>query len=158
MYKRKRFDESWLTQVARDNLKQALQDSVLVILQDLSMWMNLKYAYIISRDGLKLTETIGPEGELGESETYSPDVFFNLAKIMGEYLTGFENETLTHVTVELEDELLFIGATEELFLIASFEGHVARGYMSMKLDKRVSHLKNMLRLHSEKTYYARNKT
>ena len=155
MFKRKRIDESWLTQEAKESLNPALQERILVILHDLSMWMDLKYAYLIGSDGAKLTQTIGTGGKLVDSATYPEEVFYNFIAVVEEYLTKIKLEPLTHITIELEDELLFIGATKELFLVAAFEGNVARGYMSMKLAKRVSHLKRILELQKQRVYDVR---
>ena len=152
MFKRKRIDESWLTQEAKETLNPALQDRILVILHDLSMWMDLNYAYLIGNDGTKLTQTIGTGGKLVEKATYPEEVFYNFIAVVEEYLTKIKLEPLTHITVELEDELLFVGATKEIFLVAAFKGHVARGYMSMKLAKRVSHLKRILQMQKQRVH------
>lgn len=146
-----------MTPEAKETLNPALQERVLVILHDLSMWLDLKYAYIIGSDGTKLTKTIGSGGKLMETATtYPEEVFYNFIAVVEEYLIKIKLEPLTHITIELENELLFVGATKEMFLVAAFEGHVARGYMSMKLAKRVSHLKRILQMQKQRVYDVRS--
>ena len=142
-----------MTPDAKEMLNPALQERVLVILHDLSMWLDLKYAYIIGSEGTKYTKTVGTGGKLITTETtYPEEVFYNFIAVVEEYLTKIKLEPLTHITIELENELLFVGATKEMFLVAAFQGHVARGYMSMKLAKRVSHLKRILQMQKQRIY------
>ena len=138
-------EEGLLTPKARELLDSTWQESVEVVLEDMSTWPDLHYAYAVGRDGLKLTYSIGPNGELVSEGTYNPDLYYNLATTVEEYLTGIGHPAPAHVTVELEKELLFVASCGELFLVASFGKDVERGYMSMKLAKRVAHLRNLYR-------------
>jgi len=139
-------EDSWLTPKAMDLLDPTLQEGVIAILEDMAWWPHLKYAYVIGKDGLKLTYSIGQMGELVSEESYRPSLFYNLATTVEEYLANIDHPAPAHVTVELAGELLFVASTGELFLVASFESDVERGYMSMKLAKRIAHLCTLHRM------------
>ncbi len=146
-------DESWLTQDAIESLDQVWRDRVIVILQDLANLPHLRYAYVIAKSsGMRLTKMVGPDS--GNDEKYNKYMmFFHLARIVEEYMVHLERPAPAHVQLELEDEMLFVGSAGELVLVAAFDGNVARGYMSMKLTKRISHLRTLFRTREKGALY-----
>ncbi len=137
--------ENWLTQEGSEGLDQAWRDRVVVILQDLVNLPHLKFAYVISGEGVRLTKFLGQGGEELESMEHDHKAYFHLADVVEEYLKNLGIDAPAHVTVEMEEDMLFVGSAGQLILVAAFEGNVARGYMSMKLTKRISHLRTLFR-------------
>lgn len=140
--------EFWLTKEAQDVLSHAWQERLLVIIEDLAGWPHLNYAFAISKDCVQLTHPIGPGGDVVNEKAYSTDVFHHLAMTVEDYLVNIEHPAPAYVTIELEGELLFVASTGTVYLVASFEGIVERGYMSMKLKKRIAHLRNIAAQHT----------
>ena len=110
------------------------------------MLPHIRYAYAIGQSGSRLTNAIGPDGELIKDEDSNPQMFYHLTKIVEEYLENINQPAPAHVTVELEDEMLFVGSTGALILVASFDGSAARGFVGMKLTKRISHLRGIYKM------------
>ena len=142
---KKRLDESWLTEEAKRTLEPEWRYRVLLILQDIATWSQLNYAYGIGLDGARFTHTIGPGEARVNQGTYSTVTFFFLAGIVEEFLANIEYPAPAQVTIELEDEILYLASCGELYLVASFFSGVPKGYMVMKLTKRISHLRNLWR-------------
>lgn len=138
-----KLDSSWLTDEAKRNLNSAWQERVLLVLKDMSNWPQLRYALAVGLDGSKLTGVIGPDGKEAQVKTYPPLLLFYMAGTVEEYLADIDHSAPAHVTIELEDEVLFIGSTGEFYLVASLDADVHRGYMSMKLSKRIKHLRSL---------------
>ncbi|MFC2150400.1 hypothetical protein ACFLQV_02735 [Calditrichota bacterium] len=136
-------DERWLTSEALDLMSHQWHERILVIMEDLSKWTHLRYAFAIGRDGIQLTHPIGPKGTILDEKAYSHEIFHHLALTVEEYLVNIEHPAPAYVTIELEHELLFVASTGAVYLVASFEDVVERGYMSMKLKKRIAHLRNV---------------
>ncbi|MDP8228968.1 MAG: hypothetical protein P9M15_05895 [Candidatus Electryoneaceae bacterium] len=135
----------WLTKLAMEELGEVWQDRVVVLLRDLSQLPHLRYAYIVSKDGNKLTETIGPGEKIVEGNDLNPKMFSDLARYIEEYFINIEHPAPAQLISEFGDDLLFIGSTGEVILVAFFDGEAPRGYMSMKLSKRMMHLRKLYR-------------
>jgi len=143
--KKKSLIDLWLTPEGGETLDEFWSERVVNILQDLSDLPHLNYAYAIGADGVRLSRTIGPGRREVTNDDSDPRMFFNLARIVEEYLGRIDHPSPAHVTVELEDEMLFVGSTGALILIAAFDGRALRGFVGMKLTKRISHLRSMFR-------------
>lgn len=137
--------DAWFEEAAWDELDEFWRERVFNILQDLAELPHLKYAYAVGEGGSRLTKMIGPDSEIIDNEESDPIMYYHLAKTVEEYLDHIEQPAAAHVTIELEDEMLFVGSTGALILVASFDGDAARGYVGMKLTKRISHLRNIFR-------------
>ena len=142
MPKRKR-DESWLTSEAKQAFKPEWQDRVLKILQDISTLPHLKFTCVIGKDGSRFTRSVSPNASHAIDESYSTLSYSKFANIIDEYVNNLGYSSSSQVTIELEDEILVIAPCGELYLIASFFHGIPRGYMSMKLTKRISHMRSM---------------
>ena len=149
---KKKPDEAWLTDEAREGLYPEWQHRLLSILQDMATWSQLKYAYAIGKDGVRYTHSIGPGGIRVKDETYSSSTFFALSGIIEDFLSSIEYPTSAQVTIELEDEILTIASCGELYMVASFYSGVPKGYMTMKLAKRISHLRVIWRMEHDETH------
>lgn len=136
-------DNSWLTEGARYTLDKEWQHRILLVLGDMITWPQLKYAYAIADNGQKLTHAIGPEAEKVDSSAHAPITFFFLATIIEEFLSNIDQKSPAQVTIELEHEILYIASCGELYVVASFYSDVPKGYMAMKLSKRVHNLRNL---------------
>ena len=145
LLRKKRQPLDWLTSNASDELDEFWQERVVNILGDLSVLPHLRYAYAVGLKGGRLTEIIGPGGEIVTDLRSDPAVYFHLAQIVENYLTLIDQPAAAHVTVELADEMLFVGSTGALILVASFDGNAARGFVGMKLAKRISHLRSIFK-------------
>ncbi|MFC2170586.1 hypothetical protein ACFLQJ_01255 [Calditrichota bacterium] len=138
-------DEKWLMEVAFDALDEDNRKRVLIIMRDLVTLPHLRYTYVINKDGRRLTRPVGREGKILDDTTLMHEGFFYLARITEEYLKNLGQKAPAHVTVEMEEEMLFVGSAGPLILVAAFDGTIARGYMSMKLTKRISSLRKLFR-------------
>ncbi|MDP8208106.1 MAG: hypothetical protein P9L92_15685 [Candidatus Electryonea clarkiae] len=138
-------NEKWLMDVAFDALDEDNRRRVMIIMKDLVTLPHLRYTYVINKDGRRLTRPVGQNGEILSEETMLHEEFFYLVRITEEYLKNLGNKAPAHVTVEMEDETLFVGSAGPLILVAAFDGSIARGYMSMKLTKRISSLRKLFR-------------
>jgi len=147
-----KLDTSWLTDEAMKTLEPEWRYRVLLILQDISGWSHLNYAYGIGLDGSRLTHIIGPNAERIEKVTYPTETFYFLAGIVEEFLANIEYPAPAQVTIELEDEILYLASCGELYLVASFYSSIPMGYMVMKLTKRISHLRNLWRRESSSNF------
>ena len=135
--------KDWLTAFAMEEIGDVWRDRIVVLLSDLSHLPYLRYAYVVSKNGIKLTETIGAGGKIVEGNALNPKIFSDLAKIIEEYLVSIEHPSPAHLLTELGDELLFIGSAGEIILVAFFDGDAPRGYVSMKLSKRMMHFRKL---------------
>lgn len=142
---KKKLDKSWLTEEALELLDENWRYRLLLILQDIPSWPQLKYAYAISLKGTRLSYPIGPDFVRIDDNSYSPEIFFFLAGIIEDFLTNIDHPSPAQVTIELEHEILYIASCGELYLVASFYSGVPKGYMSMKLTKRINHLRHLWR-------------
>ncbi len=140
---KKSAQETWLTPEAMDILSHVWQERIALIIEDLADWPHMNYAFAINNDGVKLTYKIGPGGTVVNEDAYPTEVFHHLANTVEEYLMNIEHPADAQVTIELENELLFVASTGEIYLVASFKGIVERGYLGMKLKKRIAHLKSL---------------
>lgn len=136
---------NYLKPIALELINEVWQDRVVVLLEDLTGLPHLQYAYVISKGGEKLTETITSGNNKVNSHPSEAKQFADLARIVEEYLANLQHPYPAHVLIEMENELLFVGSTGEVILVASFDGNAPRGYMSMKLSKRVNHLRRLFR-------------
>ncbi len=136
---------NYLKPIALELIDDVWQNRVVVLLEDLTGLPHLQYAYVISKKGEKLTETIASGNKITKEHESDAKQFADLAGIVEEYLDNLEHPFPAHVLIEMEDELLFVGSTGEVILVASFDGNAPRGYMSMKLSKRVNHLRKLFR-------------
>jgi len=144
-------NRSWLTESALETLDKEWQHRILLVLEDMITWPQLKYAYAIADSGHKLTQTIGPKAEEVDSGAHAPKTFFFLAAIIEEFLNNINHKSPAQVIIELEHEILYIASCGEMYVVASFLSGVPKGYMAMKLAKRVYHLRNLWRKeHDEK--------
>ncbi len=141
-----------LTAIAPEVIDEVWQTRVVVLLDDLAELPHLCYAYVVGKEGRKLTETIGPGGKIIKDHQSDSHVFANLANYVEEYLESIEHPYPAHVLIEMEDELLFVGSTGKVILVASFDSEAPRGFMAMKLTKRISHLRKLFRT-MEKGHY-----
>lgn len=147
-------DSGWLTEGARDTLDEEWQLRILLVLEDMITWPQLKYAYAIAENGHKLTQTIGPKAEKVDSSAHAPITFFFLAAIIEEFLGNVGSKSAAQVIIELEHEILYIASCGELYMVASFYSGVPKGYMAMKLAKRVNHLRNIWRMENDESILA----
>jgi len=143
--KKKSLIDLWLTPGGWDLLDEFWRERVVNILQDLSDLPHMKYAYAVGQNGVKLTHTIGPGRRDITDEGSNPLMFYHLARIVEDYLQNIYHGAPAHVTVELEDEMIFVGSTGTLILVATFDGRASRGFVGMKLTKRISHLRGLFR-------------
>jgi len=148
-----KLDESWLSDEAKQKLEPEWRYRILLILQDISTWSQLNYAYGIGQDGSRLTHSIGPNAKRVDKGAYSTDTFFFLAGIVEEFLTNIEYPAPAQVIIELKDEILYLASCGELYLVASFYSGIPKGYMVMKLTKRISHLRNLWRRESSGDFF-----
>ncbi|MDP8241263.1 MAG: hypothetical protein P9X24_19415 [Candidatus Hatepunaea meridiana] len=142
---KKNLEEPVLTNSARKSLDMKWQNRLKVILQDLSTWSQLKYTYAISIEGERLSDPIGPDADRIDNDDYRTLDFFRLSGIINEFMINIETPGPSQVTVELENEILYIASCEKLYLIAAFYRGIPSGYMSMKLCKRIRSLRSLLR-------------
>lgn len=142
---KKNAQRDWLEPAAYEELDEFWQERLVNILEDLADLPHLRYAYAVGREGVRLSKNIGPGRRIVKGDNADPAKFFHLARITEDYLKRIDQEAPAHVTVELAEEMLFVGSTGALILVASFEGNAARGYVGMKLAKRISHLRNIFR-------------
>lgn len=146
---KKKLDSKWLTEEARSSLGYDWQDRILLVLQDMASWPQLKYAYAIGANGSKLTHSIGPKARRIDSGAQTPITFFFLAAIVEEFLANIDYPSPAQVTIELEHEVLYIASCGEMYMVGCFYSGVPKGYMAMKLTKRVSNLRSIwLREHN----------
>lgn len=151
---KKTLDVKWLTESAQSSLDKEWQLRILLVLEDMITWPQLKYTYAIAENGQKLTQTIGPKAEKVDSGAHSPITFFFLAAIIEEFLGNIGRSSPAQVTIELEQEILYIASCGGLYMVASFYSGVPKGYMAMKLAKRVNHLRSLWRReHDESTLF-----
>jgi len=136
---------TWLTDQAQEELGHDNQVRLAMILQDLVTLPYLRYTYVLDRSGgVCLSHPIGPNGKVVAAK-HRPDAFLHLVNITELYLVEIEQNAPAHVTVDTRDEMLFIASAGPWVLVAAFEGQATRGYLSMKLTKRISHLRSMFR-------------
>jgi len=133
-------DITSLTEEGKSSLDSDWQKRILLVLEDMSTWSKMKYAYAIGADGSKLTHAIGPNAKRVDSGVQSSITFYFLAAIVEEFLTNIQRPAPPQVTIELEREILYIASCGELYIVACFSSGVPKGYMAMKLSKRVSRL------------------
>lgn len=146
-----KLDSRWLTESAQSSLDKEWQQRILFVLEDMITWPQLKYAYAIAENGQTLTKTVGPKAEKVDSGAHSSITFFFLAAIIEEFLGNIGRSSPAQVTIELESEILYIASCGGLYMVASFSSGVPKGYMAMKLAKRVNHLRNLWKLeHNDK--------
>jgi hypothetical protein len=146
----KKSSDTWLTKEAFELLDEFWCERVINILQDLSELPHLRYAYAVSLGGTRLSAAIGPGAKPLKDDPTGPEAFHHLAEVVEEYLERIGQPAPAHVTVELADEMLFVGSTGKLILVASFDGQAARGYVGMKLAKRISHMRNIFKASQQK--------
>lgn len=135
----------WLTEEAHSELDESNLNRLEVILKDLVTMPHLRYTYVISRNGVQLTSALGPMGKRMPDSLLHHNEYFHLATITENYLENLEHPAPAHVTIDMEDEMLFVGSAGPLILVAGLDGNAVRGYMSMKLTKRISHLRRLFR-------------
>ncbi len=70
----------------------------------------MKLSIAVSQNGKQLTNPIAEAGVITDPNLENPMTFFHLARITENYLENLGKGAPAHVTVEMEDEMLFIGS------------------------------------------------
>jgi hypothetical protein len=130
-------------------LEEDSQGYILTILQYITLWDNLQYAYVMNTDGTRLSEVIGPKGTIQDSSAYSTQMFVNFERIIGDYLSNNNFGEMLHLRIELDDELLLMGTLPGSFLIVSLLNDQSEENGKSRLSERVKNLKTILSLPKE---------
>jgi len=142
-------DESVLTETAKVWLEVDFQEHLITILHYLSMWEHLNYAFFINAKGESYTSFIGPLGQKVNSIDFPPQKFHLIARLVNDYLYQIKQGQMTHLTIELSDQMLFLGAIGDLFLVVSLRKNSETDDDIQKVAERIENLKTILRLPKE---------